>query len=87
MQDLIGWTSSLLLLLTISSQIYRQWREGSSKGVSKWLFLGQVAASAGFTIYSVLVKNWVFVFTNALMFVSAILGLVITLHHKRRSNE
>jgi MtN3 and saliva related transmembrane protein len=83
MQELIGWASSAILLLTISSQIYRQWKEGSSKGVSKWLFIGQVAASVGFTVYSLLVKNWVFVFTNALILLSAVVGVAITLHHKR----
>ena len=32
----------------------------TSAGVSVWLFVGQLAASVGFTIYSVLLRNWVF---------------------------
>ena len=83
MSELIGWISSAILLLTIGSQIYRQWKEGSSKGVSKWLFIGQVAASAGFVVYSVSLKNWVFVFTNGLTLLGALLGVAITLHQKR----
>jgi MtN3 and saliva related transmembrane protein len=82
--EVIGWASSTILLLTISKQIYKQWQEQSSEGVSKWLFIGQVAASLGFTVYSWLLSNWVFVVTNALMFISAFVGLGIVLYHQRR---
>jgi MtN3 and saliva related transmembrane protein len=85
MTELIGWASSVILLLTIGRQVLKQWRDGTSEGVSTWLFIGQLAASAGFTIYSVLVRNWVFVVTNALMVVNGLLGYWITLRHKRRS--
>jgi uncharacterized protein with PQ loop repeat len=83
MQEVLGWSSSVVLLLTIGRQIHKQWREGSSEGVSKWLFAGQMTASLGFTAYSYLVRNWVFVATNLLMAVSAVLGLLIVLYHRR----
>jgi MtN3 and saliva related transmembrane protein len=82
--EAVGWVSSLILVLTIAKQVYKQWQEGSSEGVSKWLFVGQMAASLGFTIYSWLVSNWVFVVTNAVMLVNGLLGLLIVLHHRRR---
>ena len=85
--EIVGWASSIILLLTISKQIYKQWQDGSSEGVSKWLFIGQIAASIGFTVYSWLVKNWVFVVTNALMLLSAFVGLSITFYHRRRSQD
>jgi MtN3 and saliva related transmembrane protein len=81
--ELVGWVSSFILVLTISKQIYKQWQEGSSKNVSKWLFIGQMAASLGFTIYSWLVSNWVFVVTNSLMLVNGLIGLGIVLHHRK----
>ena len=84
MTEAVGWVSSGILVLTIAKQVYKQWREGSSEGVSKWLFVGQMAASLGFTIYSWLVSNWVFVVTNAVMLVNGLLGLLIVLHHRRR---
>ncbi len=84
MTEAVGWVSSLILVLTIAKQVYKQWQEGSSEGVSKWLFVGQMAASLGFTIYSWLVSNWVFVVTNAVMLVNGLLGLLIVLHHRRR---
>jgi MtN3 and saliva related transmembrane protein len=83
-QEIIGWVSSFILVLTIGKQVWKQWQEGSSEGVSKWLFLGQIAASAGFTVYSWLVKNWVFVVTNTLMLVNGFAGYAITLRHRRR---
>lgn len=83
MTEVIGWFSSFILVLTIGKQVHKQWKSGSSEGVSKWLFVGQITASVGFTIYSVLVRNWVFVVTNALLLLSAILGGVIVLKHRR----
>lgn len=87
MTEAVGWVSSGILVLTIAKQVYKQWQEGSSEGVSKWLFVGQMAASLGFTVYSWLVSNWVFVVTNALMLVNGLLGLLIVLHHRRRERS
>lgn len=86
MIEVIGWLSSFVLVLTITQQVWKQYREGSSEGVSRWLFIGQITASTGFTVYSYLVRNWVFVVTNALMLLSAIVGVGITLHHRRKAH-
>jgi uncharacterized protein with PQ loop repeat len=86
-QEVVGWVSSFILVLTIGKQVLKQWREGSSKNVSKWLFVGQLAASIGFTIYSWMVRNWVFVFTNGFMVLNALAGLAVTLYHRRREQR
>ncbi len=83
MTEAIGWLSSLILVLTIGKQVYKQWQDGSSKGISKWLFIGQVAASVGFTIYSWLLHNWVFVVTNAVLLLNALVGLGLVFWHRR----
>jgi uncharacterized protein with PQ loop repeat len=85
--EAVGWVSSFILVLTIAKQVYKQWREGSSEGVSKWLFVGQISASLGFTVYSWLVSNWVFVVTNTVMLVNGLLGLLIVLRHRRRERR
>jgi uncharacterized protein with PQ loop repeat len=82
--DLLGWASSAVLLATLVRQVRKQWREGTSEGVSRWLFVGQTTASAGFTAYSLLLGNWVFAVTNALILANAIAGLVIFRRHQRR---
>ncbi|MBC7911061.1 MAG: hypothetical protein H7Y30_11205 [Pyrinomonadaceae bacterium] len=87
MTEAIGWISSLILVLTIGKQVYKQWKEESSEGVSKWLFVGQISASLGFTIYSWLVKNWVFVVTNSVMLLNGMLGLGIVIYHRRRGQK
>jgi MtN3 and saliva related transmembrane protein len=87
MTEAIGWVSSLILVLTIGKQVFKQWHEGSSEGVSRWLFIGQMAASLGFTVYSVLVRNWVFVVTNAIMVLNGLLGYLITRRHRRREER
>ncbi|HMF57421.1 MAG TPA: SemiSWEET family transporter [Pyrinomonadaceae bacterium] len=84
--EIIGWASSFILVLTIARQVYKQWKEGTSEGVSKWLFIGQVSASLGFTIYSWLVHNWVFVVTNAVMLLNGLAGFIITLYYRRSKN-
>lgn len=79
----IGWTAALVLLATIGRQVYTQWRDRTAQGVSKWLFIGQLFASCGFVVYSWLLDNWVFVVTNALMLVTAIIGQWVYLRNKR----
>ena len=83
MTDIIGWISAGLLAATISRQVYTQWKSKSTAGVSKWLFIGQLCASIGFTIYSWLVDNWVFVFTNFFIFLMAVVGEGIYLRNRK----
>ena len=81
--DIVGWISAAILVLTISRQVYSQWRSCSVEGVSKWLFIGQITASVGFTIYSYLVDNWVFVFANFFIFLTAVAGEIVYMRNKR----
>ena len=87
MVEAIGWASSIILVLTIANQVRKQWRERTSAGVSTWLFVGQLAASVGFTIYSLLVRNWVFAVTNGIMIVNGLLGYTLTVRQKRDARQ
>ena len=82
MIEIIGWVSSVVLVVTIAKQIHKQWSDHTSAGVSTWLFVGQLAASVGFTIYSLLVRNWVFAVTNGIMILNGLLGYALTVRHK-----
>jgi MtN3 and saliva related transmembrane protein len=82
--ELIGWAAAVILLLTIGRQVYTQWRDRTSAGVSHWLFIGQLAASVGFVTYSWLEGDPVFVATNAAMLVTAVVGQVIYLRNRER---
>ncbi|HWP20187.1 MAG TPA: hypothetical protein VNO84_13735 [Burkholderiaceae bacterium] len=75
--EAIGWASALILLWTIFHQVRRQWRTHDSSGLSSWLFIGQAAASLGFSVYSALLQNWVFLFVNVALLGSAIAGQAI----------
>jgi uncharacterized protein with PQ loop repeat len=77
MIEILGWASSLILLVTLVRQVHKQWKERSSEGVSKWLFTGQLAASTGFLTYSILTGNIVFAVTNAMLTVNNIIGIVL----------
>jgi MtN3 and saliva related transmembrane protein len=74
MPDLVGWIASAILLATLARQTWRQWREPDPRGVSRWLFVGQIAASVGFVAYSWMLRNWVFIVTNTLILLTAIVG-------------
>lgn len=81
--EFIGWLSACILMLTISRQVYKQWRTRDCAGVSSWLFVGQTAASTGFVIYSFLLSNWVFVLTNSFILLTAVVGQLIYARNKR----
>ena len=87
MTEVIGWVSSLILIITLGKQVFKQWKEGKSEGVSKWLFVGQIAASIGFAVYSFLVWNPVFIFTNSLLVFNGIVGLIINIYLKKKEES
>ena len=84
MTEIIGWASSIILLLTLVKQVYKQWKDATSEGISKWLFIGQLFASVGFTTYSALVGNWVFTVTNGLLTINNIIGIYLYYHFKKK---
>ena len=73
--SLVGWSSAVLLVLTIAAQILRQWRARTSAGVSPLLYIGQFGASSGLTAYSVMLDDLVFIILNIIMASAALLGL------------
>lgn len=83
--EVVGWTASVILLATLVRQIVTQVRDDSARGVSKWLFVGQIAASTGFVTYSAMVGDRVFVVTNVCILATAIVGQVVTLRRRRRA--
>lgn len=85
--ELIGWSAAAILLLTIGRQVFTQWRDRTTAGMSRWLFVGQLAASSGFVLYSWMLGNWVFVVTNVLMLATAGIGQGIYLHNKGREKH
>jgi MtN3 and saliva related transmembrane protein len=80
--DLIGWLSSAVLLATVARQVFTQWRSGSTAGVSRWLFIGQLSASTGFAVYSYLLHNWVFLVSNLALLLTAVAGELIYIKNK-----
>ena len=84
MTEIIGWASSLILLATLVKQVHKQWRDGTSEGISKWLFIGQLGASVGFTVYSYLVGSWVFMVTNSLLTINNVIGICLYFYFRKR---
>jgi MtN3 and saliva related transmembrane protein len=85
--DLIGWASSMVLLLTIGRQVYTQWKTRATGGVSKWLYIGQMAASVGYTAYSYLLHNWIFLFSNIALLTTAVVGEFLFAHNRRLEQQ
>ena len=87
MIDFLGWGSSVILLATLLRQVYTQWRTRATAGVSKWLFIGQCTASVGYTVYSFLLHNWVYVSSNIAILVTAIVGEGLFLRNRRAAKR
>ena len=85
MIEIIGWVSSLVLLATLVKQVHKQWKDKTSEGISKWLFAGQLAASIGFTVYSVATASWVFAFTNFALTINNIIGVSLYFYYLDKS--
>ena len=85
-EDWLGWGASAVLLATLLRQVFVQWRERRTDGVSSWLFVGQITASIGFVVYSWLVDNRVFVVTNSALLLTAIAGQLIYRRNVRLEN-
>ncbi|MBA2378561.1 MAG: PQ-loop repeat-containing protein [Blastocatellia bacterium] len=87
MVEAVGWTSSMILLATLVKQVHKQWKSRSSEGVSRWLFVGQLIASVGFLVYSVMTENWVFTFTNAALTVNNIIGITLFFYYRNPGED
>ena len=82
--DLVGWISTVVLIVTIGRQAFTQWKERSTAGMSRWLFIGQLVASTGFVVYSYLLGNIVFVVSNLFLLVIAAVGQWLYVRNKKR---
>ncbi|MGH6624493.1 MAG: hypothetical protein ACREBN_10995 [Burkholderiaceae bacterium] len=83
MTEFIGWCAATILLATIIRQVYAQWKSGTAQGLSKWLFIGQLTASILFSVYSLLLANWVFLTSNLMLMVVAVAGQCLYLRNKK----
>lgn len=79
----IGWAAAFVLLMTIGNQTYKQYTARTARGVSLWLFIGQIAASVGFLVYALRIGDPVFVVTNVALIASAVIGLGLVVRNRR----
>lgn len=77
-----GWAAAAILVVTLFSQVKKNWEEKKLKGVNPLLYYGQAVASLFFAIYSWSIDSWVFVVTNVLGLVSAIVGIYLVHRYK-----
>ena len=81
--DAVGWSASIVVVMTTIGQITKQWKAHSSKGVSPLLFVGNVIASLLFLNYAFMIKNVVYEVTNAIMVLTSLFGLGLLIHQRR----
>jgi hypothetical protein len=83
--DLVGWTSSAILVATLARQVHKQATLGNGQALSRWLFVGQIAASLGFIAYSWMLRNYVFLLTNTIILGTAIAGQWVYFRNEKRA--
>ena len=81
----LGWLADSILLITLFAQMRKNWKEHRLKGVNPLLYYGQALASLCFAVYSLTINSWVFVVTNILGYVAAIVGIYLV--HRYRKPE
>lgn len=75
--QIIGWSAVAALFLTMAGQAWKQWRDKVTTGIGKLFFVGQVAASSLFLVYSAMMGDRVFVVGNAMVLAAAVAGGLI----------
>jgi uncharacterized protein with PQ loop repeat len=80
----MGWGAVLTLFLTLSGQAWKQWRDRVKKGIGKYFFVGQIAASLLFLVYSAMKGDRVFIVGNALVLCAAVTGGAILWYNRTR---
>ena len=85
MEQWIGWAAVGAVFLTMTGQAWKQWRDRVKHGIGKFFFAGQVAASALFLAYSVLMGDRIFIVGNAMVLAAAIAGGAILAYNRRRA--
>jgi len=73
----LGWAAAVMLVITLFAQVRKNWEEKKLKGVNPLLYYGQAVASLCFALYSFNINSWVFVVTNVLGFLSALVGIYL----------
>jgi uncharacterized protein with PQ loop repeat len=85
MEQWIGWAAVAALFVTMTGQAWKQWRDRVRHGIGKFFFAGQVAASALFLAYSILMGDCVFIVGNAMVLAAAVAGGAILAYNRRRA--
>jgi len=66
----------------MAGQAWKQWKDDVKRGIGKFFFVGQVAASSLFLAYSVMLGETIFVVGNALVLTASIAGGVILWYNR-----
>jgi uncharacterized protein with PQ loop repeat len=83
-EQCIGWAAVATLFFTLSGQAWKQWKDRVKRGIGKYFFAGQIAASLLFLAYSAMTGDRVFVVGNALVLAAAMAGGGILWYNRAR---
>ncbi len=78
----LGWIAAAILVVTLGAQVRKNWIEKKMKGVNPLLYWGQASASLCFALYSLSIDAWVFVISNVLGLVSAMIGIYLLYRYR-----
>jgi uncharacterized protein with PQ loop repeat len=86
MDQVLGWTATVLFTVCYIPQIIRTLRSGTVNGLSVWMFLIMVAANIVALVYAILIDQPALIvkYTLALGFLSATLCVVLRVQLRER---
>jgi uncharacterized protein with PQ loop repeat len=78
----VGWSASVVVIMTTIGQIIAQWKAHTSKGVSPLLFVGNMVAAALFLNYAIMIHNVIYEVSNSVMLAASLFGLCLLIRQR-----
>ena len=80
--DILGYSAGAITSLTFLPQVLKTWKLKSAKDVSLLMFVIAAINEVMWTVYGILLNNWVIILTNIIVLVMALTMIYLKLRFK-----
>ena len=80
--DILGYSAGAITSLTFLPQVIKTWKLKSAKDVSLLMFVIAAINEVMWTVYGILLNNWVIILTNIIVLVMALTMIYLKLRFK-----
>lgn len=80
--DILGYTSGILVVISLLPQIIKSWKTKSTNDLSLWRYILYTLGLIGWIIYAIIIKNGPIVFMNGVGLLLALSILFLKIRYK-----